>query len=93
MARDARAQLQQNVKVSDELKPHFQVTTILVTNDTTKREKLFKNDIQERPYVMFKTIDFDYVNSNDVQFEGFCIDLLQELANDLGWSRILVKRV
>ncbi|CAK5053203.1 unnamed protein product [Meloidogyne enterolobii] len=51
---ESRAQQQRRVKVSDELKPHFRVTTIL-----------------ERPYVMVKR---------------FCIDLLKELANDLGFT-------
>ncbi|CAK5013359.1 unnamed protein product [Meloidogyne enterolobii] len=65
---ESRAQQQRRVKVSDELKPHFRVTTIL-----------------ERPYVMVKSQE---TNNNfeqkQLQFEGFCIDLLKELANDLG---------
>uniref|UniRef100_A0A914CSS2 Uncharacterized protein n=1 Tax=Acrobeloides nanus TaxID=290746 RepID=A0A914CSS2_9BILA len=65
MSRDSRAQLQKNVKVSDELKPHFRVTTIL-----------------ERPYVMLKKNHFELDSNN--QFEGFCIDLLEELSKDLG---------
>lgn len=30
MTQDSKAQLKQNIKVSDELKPHFRVTTIMV---------------------------------------------------------------
>uniref|UniRef100_A0A914NQE1 Uncharacterized protein n=1 Tax=Meloidogyne incognita TaxID=6306 RepID=A0A914NQE1_MELIC len=67
---ESRAQQQRRVKVSDELKPHFRVTTIL-----------------ERPYVMVKSQE---TNNNfeqkQLQFEGFCIDLLKELANDLGFT-------
>ncbi|KAI6203785.1 Glutamate receptor ionotropic, kainate 2 [Aphelenchoides besseyi] len=65
MSQDSRAQLQDNVKVSDELKPHFRVTTIM-----------------ERPYVMLKKNHFELDQNS--QFEGFCIDLLHELSNDLG---------
>jgi ionotropic glutamate receptor len=67
MSRDSRAQLQQNVQVSDELKPHFRVTTIM-----------------ERPYVMLKKNHFELDENN--QFEGFCIDLLEELSKDLGFT-------
>ncbi|KAI1700129.1 ligated ion channel l-glutamate- and glycine-binding site domain-containing protein [Ditylenchus destructor] len=67
MSHDSKAQLQRNVKVSDELKPHFRVTTIM-----------------ERPYVMLRKNHFD-LDTNS-QFEGFCIDLLEELANDLGFT-------
>uniref|UniRef100_A0A7E4VGJ5 Glutamate receptor n=1 Tax=Panagrellus redivivus TaxID=6233 RepID=A0A7E4VGJ5_PANRE len=67
MSRDSKAQLQQNVKVADELKPHFRVTTIM-----------------ERPYVMLKKNHFE-LNENN-QFEGFCIDLLEELSSDLGFT-------
>uniref|UniRef100_A0AC35GLP6 Ionotropic glutamate receptor n=1 Tax=Panagrolaimus sp. PS1159 TaxID=55785 RepID=A0AC35GLP6_9BILA len=67
MSRDSKAQLQQNVQVSDELKPHFRVTTIM-----------------ERPYVMLKKNHFELDENN--QFEGFCIDLLEELSKDLGFT-------
>lgn len=65
---ESRAQQQKRIKVSDELKPHFRVTTIL-----------------ERPYVMLKSKESDN-NFEQKQFEGFCIDLLKELANDLGFT-------
>ncbi|KAH7726269.1 CBN-GLR-5 protein [Aphelenchoides avenae] len=67
MSRDSKAQLQNNVKVSDELKPHFRVTTIM-----------------ERPYVMLKRNHFELDENS--QFEGFCIDLLEELSKDLGFT-------
>uniref|UniRef100_A0A914YFH1 Ionotropic glutamate receptor L-glutamate and glycine-binding domain-containing protein n=1 Tax=Panagrolaimus superbus TaxID=310955 RepID=A0A914YFH1_9BILA len=67
MSKDSKAQLQQNVQVSDELKPHFRVTTIM-----------------ERPYVMLKKNHFELDENN--QFEGFCIDLLEELSKDLGFT-------
>ena len=67
MSKDSRAQLLQNVQVSDELKPHFRVTTIM-----------------ERPYVMLKKNHFELDENN--QFEGFCIDLLEELSRDLGFT-------
>ncbi|KAI6179694.1 hypothetical protein M3Y98_00638000 [Aphelenchoides besseyi] len=70
MSQDSRAQLQDNVKVSDELKPHFRVTTIM-----------------ERPYVMLKKNHFELDQNS--QFEGFCIDLLHELSNDLGFTYTL----
>ena len=72
MTGESRAQRQRKVKVSDELKPHFRVTTIL-----------------ERPYVMLKSHEFEQPQAKgsqrNGQFEGFCIDLLTELANDLGF--------
>ena len=67
MSKDSHAQLQHNVQVSDELKPHFRVTTIM-----------------ERPYIMLKKNHFE-LNENN-QFEGFCIDLLEELSKDLGFT-------
>uniref|UniRef100_A0A915DWI9 Uncharacterized protein n=1 Tax=Ditylenchus dipsaci TaxID=166011 RepID=A0A915DWI9_9BILA len=67
MSQDSKVQLQRNVKVSDELKPHFRVTTIM-----------------ERPYVMLKKNHFEMDKNS--QFEGFCIDLLEELSNDLGFT-------
>ncbi|KAI6219195.1 hypothetical protein M3Y99_01669700 [Aphelenchoides fujianensis] len=70
MSQDSRAQLQHNVKVSEELKPHFRVTTIM-----------------ERPYVMLKKNHFELDQNS--QFEGFCIDLLNELSNDLGFTYTL----
>lgn len=36
MTQDSKAQLQRNIKVSDELKPHFRVTTIMVIIIYTK---------------------------------------------------------
>lgn len=33
---------------------------------------------------MYKTYDFADVSGGEMKFEGFCIDLLEELANDLG---------
>lgn len=39
---------------------------------------------KERPYIMYKTYDFADVSGGEMKFEGFCIDLLEELANDLG---------
>uniref|UniRef100_A0A914I6Q9 Uncharacterized protein n=1 Tax=Globodera rostochiensis TaxID=31243 RepID=A0A914I6Q9_GLORO len=75
----SRAQLRRNVKVSNELKPRFRVTTIL-----------------ERPYVMLRTTSNDNGGGTDTgrngheqqnaKFEGFCIDLLAELAQDLGFT-------
>ncbi|KAG9333731.1 hypothetical protein JZ751_010600 [Albula glossodonta] len=42
------------------------------------------NSLGEEPYVMFKKSD-KALSGND-RFEGFCIDLLKELANILGFS-------
>ncbi|KAL3075711.1 hypothetical protein niasHS_012541 [Heterodera schachtii] len=75
MSDNSRAQLRRNVKVSNELKPRFRVTTIL-----------------ERPYVMLRTnVDHndnhqDAHEQQNAKFEGFCIDLLAELAQDLGFT-------
>uniref|UniRef100_A0A914C6U8 Uncharacterized protein n=1 Tax=Acrobeloides nanus TaxID=290746 RepID=A0A914C6U8_9BILA len=78
MSRDSRAQLQKNVKVSDELKPHFRVTTIL--------ERPCNSCLVKQLYkvldVMLKKNHFELDSNN--QFEGFCIDLLEELSKDLG---------
>ena len=41
--------------------------------------------IEATPYVMKKTDNRNYTNEND-QFEGFCIDLLQAIANMLGFQ-------
>lgn len=80
MSRDSQAQLQRNVKVSDELKPHFRVTTIMVLYFA--KICLKRVSFKERPYVMLKRNHFGMDKNS--QFEGFCIDLLEELANDLG---------
>jgi hypothetical protein len=49
-----------------------------------------------RPYVMLKSNEFEERNygegssrqQQNAQFEGFCIDLLMELAEDLGLFRV-----
>ncbi|KAJ8405083.1 hypothetical protein AAFF_G00330040 [Aldrovandia affinis] len=52
--------------------------------DSLSNRSLIITTILEEPYVMFKKSD-KALSGND-RFEGFCIDLLKELANILGFS-------
>lgn len=51
---------------------------------TLNREFLFVFPVQEEPFVMFRKSD-TALFGND-RFEGYCIDLLKELAIILGFS-------
>lgn len=52
--------------------------------DLTIAFHLISGSVQEEPYVMLKKSDKALVGND--RFEGFCIDLLKELANILGFT-------
>ncbi|CAL8249643.1 unnamed protein product [Boreogadus saida] len=52
--------------------------------DSLANRSLVISTILEEPYVMLKKSDKALVGND--RFEGFCIDLLKELANILGFS-------
>ncbi|XP_054879157.1 glutamate receptor ionotropic, kainate 2 isoform X2 [Poeciliopsis prolifica] len=53
-------------------------------SDSLSNRSLIVSSILEEPYVMFKKSDTPLYGNN--RFEGYCIDLLRELANILGFT-------
>lgn len=45
---------------------------------------MFSFAVQENPYVMYKKSDKELVGND--RFEGYCLDLLKELSNILGFT-------
>ncbi|GAB6033669.1 hypothetical protein CHUAL_013728 [Chamberlinius hualienensis] len=61
--------------------------SIIIRNDTLKNKNVNISILLAKPYIMHK-ISSKSLKSND-QYEGYCIDLLNEIAKDLKFKYIL----